>query len=291
MKNATKAIIVTAAVIIAIILLSNIIIVYEGEYACIQKFGKVVDVYSKPGVYLKTPFIENKIIFPKKKLLYDLQPSEVLTIDKKQMLVDNYVIWQIEDPLTFVKRVNYIPKAEKLIDQTAYNVIKNTLGKLEQSSIINEESSERGNLGEIITEETRQLLDSQGIKIWDVKIKRLDLPEDNEQAVYRRMISERDRISAQHIAEGKLEADKIKNEVDKNVRITISEAEQKAQEIIGEGEAEYMQIVAEAFSGEKQEFYEFTRSLEAYKKALKGKKTLIIPIDSPFAKYLTGYTE
>jgi modulator of FtsH protease HflC len=288
MKKSGPIVIIFAVILIIIIAASSIIIVNEGEYVYVRRFSKIVKIIDEPGLYFKTPFIEDKNVLPKMKKLYDLKPSDVLTLDKKAMLVDNYVVWQIIKPLEFVKTVSFVTEAEKRIDAAVYNAVKNTMGMLEQNSIINEELSNRGNLDELVTSEASKQLLPYGIKIWDVKIKRLDLPESNEQAVFSRMISERQRISTQYIAEGNLESEKIKNEVNKKVTILISESSAKAEETLGEGEAEYMRILSEAFSGDKLEFYEFTRTLEAYKNSLKGEKTLIIPSDSQFAKYLTG---
>ena len=204
------------------------------------------------------------------------------------MVVDNYVLWEINDPLEFYKSVGLVSEAEKRIDAAVYNAVKNTLGTLKQTNIINEKLSARGEFNEAVTEEVANQIKHYGIDIIDVKIKRLDLPVENEESVYKRMISEREKIAEQYIAEGDYEAQKIKNEVDKEVAILISQAKAKEQELLGEGEAEYMKILANAYSGDKLEFYEFIRSLEALKTSLKGDKTLVLPIDSPLTKYLVN---
>ncbi|NLP14229.1 MAG: protease modulator HflC [Clostridium sp.] len=281
-----KRIIALCAVVFALIILfMSAFIVTEGEYVCIRRFGKIIETKESAGLYFKVPFIDDKLTLPNKKIIYDLTASNVLTKDKKDMVIDNYVIWQISNPVEFVKSVGFISEAERRIDAAVYNTVKNTMGTLEQNNIINEKLSGRGELNKTVTDEVRRQLLDYGIEVFDVQIKRLDLPVENEEAVFRRMVSEREKIAEQYRAEGEYEANKLKNEVDKEVNILISEANAKAQELIGEGEAEYIKILADAYSGEKKEFYEYIRTLEAMKKSLKGEKTLVLPLDSPLTKY------
>ncbi|WP_265444482.1 protease modulator HflC [Acetivibrio straminisolvens] len=280
-----KAVAACVIVFVLIILFSSMFVVTEGEYVCIIRFGKIIDTKDSAGLYFKAPFIDSKLTLPNKKILYNLPASNVLTKDKKDMVIDNYVIWYISDPVEFVKSIGYISEAERRIDAAVYNTVKNTMGTLEQNSIINEKLSGRGEFDKIVTDEVSRQLSSYGITVYDVKIKKLDLPVENEETVYERMISEREKIAEQYKAEGQYEANKIKNEVDKQVNIIISEAKASAQELIGEGEAEYIKILSEAYSGEKKEFYEYVKTLEAMKASLKGEKTLILPINSPITKY------
>ncbi len=281
-----KRIIAVCAVVFALIILfMSTFIVTEGEYVCIRRFGKIIETKESAGLYFKVPFIDDKLTLPNKKIVYDLTPSNVLTRDKKDMVIDNYVIWQISDPVEFVKSIGFISEAERRIDAAVYNTVKNTMGTLEQNNIINEKLSGRGEFNKTVTDEVARQLKDYGIVVFDVQIKRLDLPVENEETVFKRMISEREKIAEQFRAEGEYEANKLKNEVDKEVNILISEANAKAQELIGEGEAEYIKILADAYSGDKKEFYEYIRTLEAMKKSLKGEKTLILPLDSPLTKY------
>ncbi|OPZ85214.1 MAG: Modulator of FtsH protease HflC [Firmicutes bacterium ADurb.Bin419] len=281
-----KVLIAVVAFVALMVLVTSAYIVNEDEYACIKRFGKIIDTKSSAGLYFKVPFMDSKFVFPKKKIVYDLQPSNVLTKDKKAMVIDNYVIWQITDPLEFYKSVSMVSEAEKRLDAAVYNAVKNTMGTLEQSSIINEELSGRGALNEAVTKDVANQMKRYGIEVQDVEIKRFDLPSENEESVFKRMISEREKIAEQYVAEGNYEAQKIKNEVDKQVSIMISEAKAKEQELLGEGEAEHIRILADAYSGDKMEFYEFIRTLEAMKISLKGDKTLVLPLDSPLTKYL-----
>lgn len=278
-------------VLLAICAFSCFYTVEENQYACLVRFSKIIDVQDEAGLHLKIPFIDTVRYFPKTIMIYDIAPSEVLTRDKKTMTVDSYVLWEISDPLTFYKTLGTTGEAESRLDVTTYNALKTTLGTIDQQEIINqEEGAKRNQIYSDITDRVTQSITSYGISVVDVKIKRLDLPEDNEQAVYTRMISERNQMAASYIAEGNEEATKIRNEVDRTVNIMISDAQLEAERTIAEGEAEYMRILAETYNTpEKQEFYNFIRALDALKVSLSGgDKTVILSADSPLAQVLNN---
>ncbi len=294
-KSKAKYGILTVAVIVAVLaviaLANSIYTVAENEYACVFRFSKIIDITDNSGLHFKVPFIDEIKTFPKTVLLYDIPASEVLTSDQKSMTVDSYLTWQITDPQTFYQTVGTISEAETRLDALTYNSLKNLMGTLAQDDIINmENASERNDIYEGIAEEVSRSADVYGISVLDVKIKRFDLPEANEQAVYERMISDRERIAAEYTANGEYEASLIINEVDKKVNIVISDATAKAAEIEAEGEAEYMRLLAAAYDTEdKKNFYEFTRALEALKASLSGdEKTIILDADSPLGKLLSG---
>ncbi|MDF2686789.1 MAG: rane protease subunit, stomatin/prohibitin [Clostridia bacterium] len=297
MKKAIKIIVACFFGIIAlIVVVSMAYTVAEDQYGIIRQFGKVVDIRTEPGLYFKIPMVEEISFLPKNKRVYDVPSSEVLTSDKKALVVDNYVVWSIDDPLTFVQRVGTIEEMEKRLDAAIYSVVKNTMGTKEQSNIIQAGSNGQGNRNEvnkIITDSVNSQINKEyGVSVVSVEIKRLDLPADNEAAVYNRMISDRQQIAASYKAEGDLEASKIRNETDKKSSIILSTANAEAERIKGEGEAEYMRIIASAYDTiQEQEFYEFTRSLEAARNSMltKGnKKVLILPADSTIAKIFIG---
>lgn len=260
--------------------------VQPDQYANTVRFSKTVKTVSEPGLYIKFPVIDDVKYFPKQVLLYDMQPSDVLTADSKTMQVDNYVTWRITDPLTFYKTLGNISEAETRIDMLTYSAIRTEMGKLERDEIINpSDIKSRDNFNENVINATSDATKSYGIEIMDIKIKKLDLPSDNEAAVYNRMISERNKIAAEERAEGEKEATLIKNEVDKEAGITISNATAEAAKIKAEGEGEYMRILGEAYNtADKQSFYEFTRSLDALKASLGNQSTIILDKDSILAK-------
>jgi modulator of FtsH protease HflC len=202
------------------------------------------------------------------------------------MTVDSYVLWRITKPLSFYQSLGSISVAEERLDAITYNAFKNVMGTLAQSDIINEEeASGRNSIYANLTASVDALAESYGIDIIDVKIKRFDLPVSNENAVYERMISERRQMAASYTANGEYEASLIRNDVDRQVNIIVSNAEAEAAKLVSEGEAEYMRMLAAAYNtADKQAFYEFTLSLEALRDSLKGgNKTIILGSDSALA--------
>ena len=231
------------------------------------------------------------IYFPKNIQLYDLAPSDVLTSDSKAMSVDSYVLWKISDPMTFYKSLGSISEAQVRLDAATYNALKNIISTMSQDSIITPSVDDgRNDLNVTVCDQVKSATTDYGIEITDVKIKRFDLPEENETAVYQRMISDRNQIAEKYRAEGESEATIMKNEVDKQVNIIISDANAQAEEIVAQGESEYMKLLADTFNtAEKEEFYIFMRSLETLKSSLTGEqKTVILGSDSELAKILQG---
>ena len=293
MKTKSKKSLLTVLVIVLILaafLVSSecFYTVGEDEYVGVIRFAKTVDTVSEPGLHFKLPFTDSVRRFPKKVLLYDMKPSEVLTADSKTMQVDNYVLWRITDPLTFYKTLGSMSEAETRIDMLTYSAIKTEMGKSLRDDIINQDDMSRELFNNNILAAATGATNDYGIEIIDIKIKKLDLPTDNEEAVYRRMISERSKIAEQYRADGNKQAEMIRNEVDKQKNILISDAKARAEQIKAEGEAEYMRILADAYNtSEKQDFYTFTRALDAVKVSLNGDDvTIILGKDSALADAL-----
>ncbi|HBL84970.1 MAG: hypothetical protein A2Y17_07025 [Clostridiales bacterium GWF2_38_85] len=274
-----------------IVFFSSIYIVREDQYACVLRFSKIEKVVSEAGLQFKTPFIDNVKYYSKKVLIYDIEPSSVFTKDKMAMTVDFYIAWEIADPLTFYSTIGSIENAKSRLDSITYNNVKNLMGTLNQNDIINEDDpSLRNEIYKQITDNVAKASQVYGITIKDVKIKRFDLPTENENSVYERMISERNKLAATIIAEAEKDATKIKTEADRAYNVMISDAELTAKLTIAEGEQEYMSILAQTFdTQEKQDFYQFIRSLEVLKASLNGNdKTVILSKDSELAKLLIG---
>lgn len=275
------------ALALIILLSSSLYTVGEGEYVYITQFGKISQIQLNAGLYAKSPFIQDVNRLTKKQMIYNVNSSEVLTADKKAMIVDSYSIWQITDVTTFIRTVNNVSEMEKRIDASAYSVIKNTMGQMLQSEIISEGEDSRTSLNNTITNQVSENLKSYGVDIIAVEIKRFDLPEDNTTAVYARMISERSQMAASFKADGEYEAAKIRNETDKEISIIIAEAQAEAQKLRGEGEEEYMKTLTELYNdSERAQFYIFMRELEAVRNSLKGEKTIILGSDSALARIL-----
>ena len=292
MKKKLLIVVAVIAVIAIFVLFNSLFVVAENEYACVSRFSKIETVVDTAGLHFKLPFVDNIVYFPRTTMLYDIPESEVLTADKKNMTVDSYLIWEILDPRTFYQTLGTLTDAELRLNALTYNSLKNLMGTLEQNDIINEEdASERNDIYAGITTDVDAIARTYGITVLDVKIKRLDLPADNEQAVYGRMISDRNQIAEKYTADGEYEASIIRNDVDKQVNIIVSNAEAEAARIEAEGEAEYMRMLAEAYGTEdKKDFYEFSLALDALKTSLGDgeNKTVIIDRNSKLGQLLIG---
>ena len=282
---------IALAVVLVFVLMNSVYTVKENEYACRVQFSKIVDTTDEAGLHFKIPFVDSVKYFSKATTLYDIPPSEVLTSDKQNMTVDCYVLWKINDPLKFYQTLGTPLAAEDRLNALTYNELKTVMGTLAQADIINmEDGAKRNDIYESIASDVNELAQTYGISVVDVKIKQFDLPESNLNAVYNRMISERNQMAEKYTAEGNQEAAMIRNQVDRDVNIMISNAQAQAAELEAEGEAEYMRLLAEAYDSEdKKDFYEFTLALDALKKSLTGsEKTVILDANSALAQILMG---
>ena len=267
---------------------ASVTVTQQNEYKLIRQFGKVDRVISSSGISFKIPFIESTQSLPKETLLYDLAASDVITKDKKTMISDSYVLWKISDPLKFAQTLNSsVESGESRINTAEYNATKNAISSMSQDQVI---TSRDGELSDMVMEAIGTNMDQYGIELLKFETKQLDLPDDNKEAVYERMISERDNIAATYKAEGNSEAKVIRNKTDKEVAIQISDAKKQAEILGAEGEQEYMKILAQAYGEEdRSEFYSFVRSLDALKTSMKGEdKTVILSADSPIAQIFEG---
>lgn len=291
-----KKLIITAIILFLVVvgisvLSSSVYTVGEDQYACVLRFNKIEKVVSEAGLHFKVPFIENINYYSKKVLVYDVAPSSVITKDKMAMTVDFYISWEIQDPLTFFRTLGRVEQAMAKLDTLAYSNVKNLMGTLDQADIINEDDpSERNEIYKKITTNVKQAAEVYGINVKDIKIKRFDLPSENESSVYERMISERNKLAGTIIAEAEKEASFIKTQADVDFDVKLSNTNLEARKLVAQGEEEYMSILAENFNTtEKQEFYKFTRLLEVLKSSLTGdEKTVILNKDSELAKLLIG---
>ena len=291
MKNAKWIVLGIAALIVLMVLSGCFFTVAEDEYACTVRFSKIISTTADAGLHFKLPFIDSVKYFTKATQLYDIPPSEVLTSDKQNMTVDCYILWSISDPKLFYQTLGSTSTAEQRLDALTYNELKTVMGTLAQSDIINmEDGAKRNEIYSNIASDVDRLARTYGIRVEDVKIKQFDLPESNLNAVYNRMISERNQMAEKYTADGNYEASIIRNNVDKQVNIIVSDAEAEAAKLVAEGEGEYMRMLAAAYNTQdKKEFYEFNLALDALKKSLDGtKKTVILDGSSALAQILMG---
>ena len=286
-----KTILIIIAILALIGLTNSLYTVAENEYACTVRFSKIIDTTDEAGLHFKVPFIDSVKYFTKATQLYDIPPSEVLTSDKQNMTVDCYILWSISDPKLFYQTLGSTGVAEDRLDNLTYNELKTVMGTLAQADIINmNDGAERNEIYEGISTSVDGEALKYGIHVEDVKIKQFDLPDSNLIAVYSRMISERNQMAEKYTADGNYEASIIRNDVDKQVNILVSNAKAEAAKLEAEGEAEYMRLLAAAYdTKDKKEFYEFTLALDALKKSLEGEeKTVILDGNSELAKILMG---
>lgn len=286
-KGILGYVIIVVVLLAAVLVGSSTYVVHQNEYVTVRRFGKIVAIAQDPGLHFKTPFIDSTQSISAKVILYDIPQSDVITKDKKSMITDTYVLWKVAEPLKFVQTLNAIEtRAEERIEASVYNATKNAISSMTQDEVI----EARGEmLTQLITSEANSDMAGYGISIVQAQIKALDLPDDNKQAVYERMISERNNIAASYTAQGNAEAQKIQNETDKQVAIIKAQAEKDAAVLEAEGEAAYMETLSKAYDTEdKAEFYSYIRGLDALKGSLTGDKTLVLDKNSELAKILYG---
>jgi len=270
--------------LIILFVLSTIIVVDETEQIVILQFGKPVQTITDPGLNFKFPApIQVSNSFDKRLLEYDVPPEEILSRDKKSLIIDNYVRWRIVDPLLFLQTVRAIPTAKTRLDDIVYSELRQELGNHDMAEIITET---RELIMKKVTIASNEETSKYGIEVIDVRIRRVDLPQQNEASIYARMEAERKRQANKFRSEGEEEAQKIRAATDRDKTVILAEAYKTAQQIRGEGEAEALDIYAESFSKDP-DFYEFLRTLETYEKVIDKKTTLVLPGDSKLFKALT----
>ena len=269
-------------ILVMIILNMVLFTVDMTEQAVILQFGKFVRTVREPGLHAKLPYPIQTVRFLDKRILeYDTEPREIVTGDKKTLVIDNYARWRIDDPLLFMKNVVNEAGAQTRLDDIVYSVLRADLGKHELEKIVSKRSGIMSRVSRQCSEKTKGF----GIEIINVRIKRADLPAENERAVFERMEAERSRKAKKYRSEGRQKAMEIEAKTDRERTVILANAYEKSKAIEGEGDAKATEICAKAFS-QDPEFYQFWRTLQAYKKTVDNKTTLVIGPDSPFFKYL-----
>lgn len=274
------AAVVAFCVIVAAV--QTLFIVDQTEKAIVLQLGKPVGTTLGPGLHVKIPFIQNVLFFDSRLLEYDAKAAEVLTSDKKNMVVDNYAKWHITDPLLFYRTVRTILRAQARLDDIIYAEMRVALGQYTLQDVVAEK---RAAIMAEVTRRSTELVAPYGIEIVDVRIKRTDLPKENAQAIYGRMRAERERQAKLYRSEGQEEMEKIKSGANKDRAVILAEAERQAQVVRGQGDAEAASIWAEAVT-KSPDFFAFTRSFEAYKKATAKETRLFLTPDSPFLRFM-----
>ncbi len=276
--------IVSIVIVVLLIILgsSAFYTVDQTEYALVIELGKPVRVVKEPGLHLKIPFIQNVTYFERWLLIYDSSASEIVTKDKKKLVVDNYAQWRVVNPLKFYQTVRNEIGAQARLDDIIFSKLREELGKHDLADIV---AKTRASLMEEVTRKSDDAVRDFGIKIVDVRIKRADLPPENEKAVYGRMKAEREREAKRYRSEGEEKALEIRAMAEKEKTIILSEAARKSQVLRGEGDAIATKIYAEAFSKDA-DFFDFLRSMESYKRSFKKGDILILSPESEYLRYI-----
>lgn len=282
-------IILLITLLLLVLLFTNLFIVKENEYKVVRQFGEVVRIIEEPGLNYKIPFIQSVTTLPKYQMTYDVEEAEINTKDKKRLIIDNYTVWKISDPKKMISNARSIVNAETKMAEYVFSTVRSELGQLDYDEIINDEKSSRGSLNDQVTEIVNNLLEkgNYGIVVTDVRMKRTDLPAENEQSVFTRMISERESTAQGYLSKGDAEKNRIIAETDREVKEMLAKAEADADVIRSEGEKEAAKMYNTAYSKDPS-FYEMYRTLQSYKETINEETVIIIPFNSPYASLLKG---
>lgn len=273
------------AFICALIILGSqcVFFVHQTQKALILQLGEPIGEVLTPGLHFKVPFIQNVVPFDARILDYEARKADTLTSDKKTIVLDNYARWRIVDPLLFYQSVRTPAAAQSRLVDIIYSQLRAQVGRYTMTEVI---STKRSEIMEIVTQRCSEQAKAYGIEVVDVRIKRTDLPPQNQEAIFGRMQTERERQAKQYRSEGQEEALKIRSTADRERTIILAEAQRKALTLQGEGDAAAVSIFAQSLA-QAPEFYEFQKSLEVYKSGMKDNTRLIIPLSSPLLKYMT----
>jgi modulator of FtsH protease HflC len=280
MKALTFPVVLVVAILGFILVTQSAFIVDETERGIVLQLGKPIGQTKEPGLHFKLPFIQNVLFFDARILDYDSRPAEILTKDKKNMMVDNYSKWRIVDPLQFYTTLRTLPMGQARLDDIIYAELRVLLGQHTLTEVV---TTKRAQIMEEVTSKSNALVKEYGIEVIDMRIKRTDLPAETQRAVFNRMIAEREREAKTYRAEGEERAANIRSLADREKVILLAEATRTSQQLRGEGDAQAIKIFGEALN-QAPEFYGYMRTLEAYKKTMDQNTQLILTPSSPFLR-------
>lgn len=271
-----------SALVAAIVVMQCVFTVDETQQALVLQLGKPVSDSLGPGLHFKLPFIQNVVYIDSRVLHYEANPAEVLTKEKKTLVVDNYAKWRIVDPLQFYRSLGTVERAKSRLDDLVYAEVRVAIGSYSMEEVV---SSRRAEIMAIVTSNVNDTVKNFGLQIMDVRVKRTDLPAQNEKAIFGRMKAERERTAKLYRSEGQEESAKIKSGAERERTVILAEANKQSEVIRGEGDAVATKTYAESL-GQSPEFYSFMRSMDAYKKSLKDNGRVVMTPGSGFMKYL-----
>jgi membrane protease subunit HflC len=283
MKSPKAMIYAGIAIVVLLVGSASVFEVQEYETALLLRLGEIVDTDFKPGLHFKVPVLQSVVKFDSRLQTLDAKPEHFLTSEKKFVLVDSYIKWRIHDTAQYYRstRGDMLTTA-RLLGERINAALRDEFGKRTINEVV---SGERTEIMEKLTQKADQNASDLGVEIVDVRIKRIDFPPEISNRVYERMRTERERVARELRAQGAEAAEKIRADADRRKTEILAEAYRKAEEIRGKGDAEAAAIYAKAFS-QDPEFYNFWRSLKAYRKVFKdGRSLMVLDPDSEFFQY------
>lgn len=271
--------------VLLIVLSSAAFTVRETQQVLIRQFGEVQRVVGEPGLHFKIPFIQKATYFDKRVLDFDADREEIPTLDQKQLVVDAFARYRIVDPLKFYQAVGNEQGYRNQLSQILSNALRSQIGSITLSTVLTEKRADlMERIAQVTDEESRNL----GVEVIDVRIKRVDLPEENSQAIFRRMETQRQQEARRIRAEGAKEAQRITADADKQKRVIVAEARREAEVLRGEGDAQAQNLYNKAFTRDEA-FFDFWRSMQAMQKGLAPDTTTMVgPPDSDFFRFFKG---
>ncbi|MHC4424243.1 MAG: protease modulator HflC [Planctomycetota bacterium] len=285
--NIKVILVIVIIVVIAAVLAVSLFTVDETEQAIVTQLGRFVRDVNQPGLHRRIPFIQKVHKFESRVLEYDAAARKIITKDKKHLVIDNYARWKITDPLKFYQTAKNESNAQSLLDDIVFSEMREELARHTLTEIV---SVNRKQIMDKVAEQCKLKASDYGIQVIDVRIKRADLPDEVTNSVYGRMRAEREKEAKKYRSQGEEESLKIKAKADKEKKILLAESYRTAEKLKGEGDAQAINIYAEAFE-QDSEFYSFVRTLEVYEKSLGKGTTFVLPSDSEFFRYLNPPTK
>lgn len=270
------------AIVLLLAVSQSLFMVHQTQKAILIRLGEPMDRVYGPGLHVKLPFIQNVVYFDARVLDYDARSAEALTSDKKTIMLDNYARWRIVDPLQFYRTLRTIPGAQARLNDTVYSELRAQVGQHTLTEVV---SSQRTAIMDNVTRRTSDIMRHTGVEVIDVRIKRTDLPVENQRAIFGRMQAERERQARQYRSEGTEESTKIRSEAHRTRVVLLADANRQAAILQGDGDAQAARIFADAVAGNIG-FYKFQRGLEALKKSLRDNTKLILSPEDPLLKGL-----
>jgi membrane protease subunit HflC len=286
MSHRLLAIVGVLLIVVGILATSSFFIVDQTEQALVLQLGEVRRVVREPGLWVKRPFIENVIDYDKRVLDYEPPPEEVIVSDQKRLVADTYTRYRIADPLLFYQSVGSEEGVRARLSALVSGSLRRVLGNVTLSDVLSEK---RAAIMRQIRDEVAEQAKAFGIDVVDVRLRHADLPEENSQAVYARMQSEREQQARQYRGEGAEAAQTVRANAERERTVILAEAQRDAQRVRGDGDAQAVRIYADAF-GQDKEFFAFYRSLQAYRDALNGRDTsFVLSPEGNFFRFFNGW--